>query len=154
MAFNGGKVACRRPTLAAVGRDFDLGDLAVARPGKPCDLVDARFLHCESRRWTRDHRLAFLRKNELEGFAVRHRDRVLRRLVLGHGGAFGELDAPKPFHIHVAFKSRKQQPHGIAIRRPHALGWLSDQPRCAGWMLQEIDSPTPGMVRDSRRPNG
>src|SRR4051812_30369833 len=52
--------SCRRPTLAAVSRDFDLGDLAITRPGKACDLVDARLLHGESRRWTRNHRLAFL----------------------------------------------------------------------------------------------
>ena len=39
----------RRPALAAVGRDLDLADAAVARPGEAGDLVEARALQREAR---------------------------------------------------------------------------------------------------------
>ena len=42
-------------------------------------------------------------------------------------GPLGRLDAPKPFHVHVAFISRQQQPHRIAVRRSHALAVLVER---------------------------
>src|SRR5229473_4982356 len=63
----------RRPAFAAVGRNLDLGDLAVTRPGEAANRVKPRSLERQSGRWMRDHRLGFDRQNELERFPVRLR---------------------------------------------------------------------------------
>src|SRR5262249_57169304 len=66
-----------RPALAAVGRDLDLADAAVAGIGEAGNLVEARRLHVQPGRGMGDERLHLLREVELPGFAVRTQDRVL-----------------------------------------------------------------------------
>src|SRR5215468_6575028 len=72
----------RCPTLSAVGRNLDLPDAAVARPGKAGDFVEARPFERETRRRSRDDRLDLEREHELPGLLVLEQDRVLGGLVL------------------------------------------------------------------------
>src|SRR5437764_7895797 len=51
------------PALAAVGRDLDLPDAAVARPGEAGNLVEARALEREPRRRMGDDRFHFERED-------------------------------------------------------------------------------------------
>src|SRR6202521_4915668 len=45
----------QRPALAAVGRDFDLGDPTLAGPREPRNFMETGDLHREPRRWPGDH---------------------------------------------------------------------------------------------------
>src|SRR5436309_310312 len=75
--------SCRRPASSAVSRHVDLPDAAVARPGKPGNLVESRSHQGEPRRWPRDYGFDFDRKHKLPGLFVLEQDRVFRCFVFG-----------------------------------------------------------------------
>src|SRR3979490_1688384 len=45
-------------------------------------------------------------------------------LVMAGGGAGSRLAPAQPLHVHVALETGQQQPHRIAVRRPHSLAVL------------------------------
>src|SRR5262245_34415531 len=65
------------PAPAAIGRDLDLVDRAMARIGDARNLVEARSLHCQSRRRPRNEGFDLLREEELPRLTARQQFGVL-----------------------------------------------------------------------------
>src|SRR5262249_30768620 len=110
----------RRPALSTLSRPLDPPDAAASPPNEPRNLVESGSAQRESRRRTRDEGFHFDREHELPGLFILEYDRVFRCFVFGHGGAGSQLEPAQPLHVHVALETRQQQPHRIAVRRPHA----------------------------------
>src|SRR5438309_1831880 len=64
------------------------------------------------------------REHELPSLLILEQDRVFRGLIFAHRRTSSCLEPAQPLHVHVALKARQQQPHWIAVRRPHSLAVL------------------------------
>lgn len=90
------------PRLAAVGRDFDFGDLAGARPGQSRDVVQARTAHVHHPGRVSDHRFDAHGEAKLQNLAIGEDVRVFAGLVLGMRRRGNNLKARCPFHKFAA----------------------------------------------------
>src|SRR5262249_39566914 len=112
------------PVHGAVGRDLDLGDLAVAAPGESADALISRLYHHRARR-RGDDRIGLHPELELSGFSVGLELRIARSLPTGHPGLVAELQPSQPLYVEVALEARHNQPHGKAVRGSQGLAVLA-----------------------------
>ena len=112
------------PALAAVGRDHDLGDAAVARIGHAGDVVVARPLQAVAERRMRNERLHLLGEVEQPALAARQDLRIGLRLEEAHRRLVDELDPPHVLDVHVALIAGQQQAHRIAVAGHQPLAVL------------------------------
>src|ERR1700683_5286033 len=103
------------PALAAVRGHHDLLDPAGSGVRKPVNLVEARLLQYMAVRREGDEGYHLLQKIKSIGFAVRQDRRVGLRLVHAESRLLDQLEAAQELDVHVAFVTRQQQAHGIAV---------------------------------------
>ncbi len=110
------------PVPAAVERDVDAGDLAVARPGEAGDdhrsrpVIDRRL-----RRGRGDDRFRVHQPGPLARPAIRHQVGVFRGLLAAFDGLIVDPDPAQPLDPHVAFEARHDEAHGVAVFLPQRL---------------------------------
>ncbi|MGY3075268.1 hypothetical protein ACVWZZ_001639 [Bradyrhizobium sp. LM6.10] len=108
------------PRLRPIGRDFDLGDLAMAAPGKTRYAIVTR-LDLHHPRGVRDDGVGLHPQLKLPRLTVRKQLCVTRRLPTRHPRFVAELEPAQPFDVEIALEAGHHQPHRKAMRGPQRL---------------------------------
>src|SRR5256886_1867183 len=113
-----------RPAPATVRRDHNFGDASIAGIGNARNFIEARTAQCQARRGMRDKRFHFLDEIESIRLPIRQNRSVGPGFVKCHPRLVGDLDPAHPLDVHVAFPTRQEQPHRIAVSRHDSFAVL------------------------------